>query len=292
MLASPVPIYLGCAGLIVGSLGLGAQYMLGGNSVPVSPTRAESEQPLFARSVEEASLPTSQWSSQHSNVAHYEPMVKLLTTPSRSVPPAPAAAAPQAPAAPQANVPQQSPPAQAAPPSSTAGVQPAPEAAPREVVRDIPQQTKPSKRTRNARAQQDESTSTDQVDPRDAYAKADRDPRPQERQRNTKQVDTRQVDDERRDGSRRSERRYGNRNDSEPVDARSRSERRRVDVEEPRQRGGERFRSDRQRVEVEDDRPRAGERRVIVREESEPRIVRGPEQRGFSPFNLFGIFDR
>src|SRR5215213_10260203 len=96
MLASPVPIYLGCAGLIVGSLGLGAQYMLGGNSV--SATNAETEQPLFARSVEEASLPASNWSSQNPNVAHHEPMVKLLTTPSRS----PVTATPQA-NPPQAN---------------------------------------------------------------------------------------------------------------------------------------------------------------------------------------------
>ena len=72
----------------------------------------------------------------------------------------------------------------------------------------------------------------------------------------------------------RSERRYGNRDDAEAADMRSRSDRRRVEVEEPQQRGGE--------------------RRVIVREEPEQRIVRGPEQRdvGFSPFRLFGIFDR
>lgn len=260
MPGSPVPIYLGCAGLIVGSLGLGAQHMLGGNSG--SATNAESGQPLFARSVEEASLSTSHWSSQHTNnVAYYEPMVKLLTTPSRSVPPAPAVATPQA-----------SPPAasHAAPPQETESVQQEPRAAPREVVRDIPQQAKPSKRTRNARAGDDATASTEQVDPRDASAKTDRDPRSQERQR-----DTRQVDNDRRDaGSRRSERRYGNRDDSEPMDTRSRS--------------------DRRRVEVEDDRPRAGERRVVVREEPEQRVVRGPEPRdgGFTPFRLFGIFDR
>jgi hypothetical protein len=285
MVMSPVPIYLGCAGLIVGSLGLGAQYMIGGNSV--SATKAESEQPLFARSVEEASLPASQWSSpasqsnwssQNSNVAYYEPMVKLLTTPSRSVPPAPVTAAPQA-NAPQVNPSPQPDPPQASPPpvsrdvpasQVTEGAQQAPRAAPREVVRDIPQQTPPPKRTRNARARDDAAASAEQVDPRDAYAKANRDPRSQERQRNTTQ-----VDNERRDtGSRRSERRYGNRDDAEAPDIRSRSDRRRVEVDEPRQRGGE--------------------RRVIVREEPEQRIVRGPEQRdgGFSPFRLFGIFDR
>lgn len=267
MLASPVPIYLGCAGLIVGSLGLGAQHMLGGNSV--SATNAESEQPLFARSVEEASLPAPHWSSQHSNVAYYDPMVKLLTTPSRSVPPAPATpqASPQ-----QANTPPASQPAQ---PQAIEGAQQEPRAAaPREIVRDIPQQTSPSKRNRSARTRDDATTPAEQVDPRDAYAKADRDSRSQERQRNARQLHTRQVDNERRDGSRRSERRYGNRDDSEPVDTRSRSDRRRVEVDEPRQ--------------------REGERRVIVREESEPHIVRGPEPRegGFSPFGLFGIFGR
>ena len=45
-----------------------------------------------------------------------------------------------------------------------------------------------------------------------------------------------------------------------------------------------------------DRRQRDGER-VVVREEirePEQRVVRGPEQRdgGFSPFRLFGIFDR
>jgi len=141
------------------------------------------------------------------------------------------------------------------------------------MAHDVPQQiqqNRRSKRTRNARARDDATVSTEQVDPRDAHAKADRDPRSQERQRNT-----RQVDNERRDaGSRRSERRSSNREDSEPVDTRSRS--------------------DRRRVEIEDDRPRAGERRVTVREEPEPRIVRRPEQRdgGFTPFRLFGIFDR
>jgi hypothetical protein len=275
MLTSPVPIYLGCAGLIVGSLGLGAQYMLGGNSV--SATNAESEQPLFARSVEEASLTTSQshWSSQHSNVAYYEPMVKLLTTPSRSVPPAPVTATPQADPQ-QANPPQASPPPASQPvqPQAIESQQQEPRAAPREIVRDIPQQTRPSKRTRNARTRDDATASTEQVDPPDAYAKADRDPRSLERQRNSRQVDTRQVDNERREGSRRSERRYGNRDESGPVDTRSRPDRRRVEVDEPRQ--------------------REGDRRVIVREEPEPRIVRGPEQRegGFSPFRLFGIFDR
>jgi hypothetical protein len=220
MLASPVPIYLGCAGLIVGSLGLGAQHMLGGNSV--SATNAESEQPLFARSVEEASLTTSHWSSPNPNVAYYEPMVKLLTTPSRSVPPAPATVAPQA------NPPHENPPAANPPvvsrdvpaPQASESAQQAPRAIPREVVRDIPQQKTPPKRTRNARTRDDDMALSEQVDPRDAYPKVD--PRSQER----------------------------------------------------RQRGGE--------------------RRVIVQEEPEQRVVRGPEQRdvGFSPFRLFGIFDR
>ena len=69
MLTSPLPIYLGCAGLIVGSLGLGAQHMLGGSSAPV-PTNAAQEQPLFARSVEEAALPATHWPSQNPEVAY------------------------------------------------------------------------------------------------------------------------------------------------------------------------------------------------------------------------------
>src|SRR5262245_32092196 len=85
MLASPLPVYLGCAGLIVGSLGLGAQYLIGGKSV--RPTNETSEQPLFSRSVEEAALPTTPWPSQDSAVAHYGPMVDLLSQPARSTEP-------------------------------------------------------------------------------------------------------------------------------------------------------------------------------------------------------------
>ena len=81
MFTSPVPIYLGCAGLIVGSLGLGAQHLMSRGSAPV-PTSAQ-EQPLFAKSVEEAALPATHWPSQNPEVAFYEPMVELLTTPAR-----------------------------------------------------------------------------------------------------------------------------------------------------------------------------------------------------------------
>jgi hypothetical protein len=216
MVTSTVPIYLGCAGLIVGSLGLGAQHLLGGKSVET--TNTAMEQPLFARSVEEASLPASRWSSQNRDVAYYEPMVELLTTPARSVPPVPAPA-------PQANPPAAS---HAAPAQATESVQQEPRPAPREIVRDVPQQTRPSKRSGTARTRDDAIASTEQVAPREERAQ----------------------------------------------DTRSRS--------------------DRRRVEVEDTRRREGERRVVVREEPEQRIVRGPEQRdfGFSPFRLFGIFDR
>jgi hypothetical protein len=235
MPGSPVPIYLGCAGLIVGSLGLGAQHLLGGNSV--SSTSSTPEQPLFARSVEQASLPMERWSSQNRDVAYYGPMVELLTTPTSSTP------------------------APAMEPSPTAAQQeqqPAaaeePRAAPREVVRDLPQQqTNQSRRTRNqrskddARARNEATVSTEQADPRDVRA--------QDRQQT---------------GPRRSERRYRDREEAEPTDTRFRSERRQRD----------------------------GERRVAIREETrepEQRVVRGPEQRegfGFSPFRLFGIFDR
>ena len=76
MFTSPVPIYLGCAGLIVGSLGLGAQHLMSRGSAPV-PTSAQ-EQPLFAKSVEEAALPATHWPSANPEVAFYEPMVELL----------------------------------------------------------------------------------------------------------------------------------------------------------------------------------------------------------------------
>jgi hypothetical protein len=153
-----------------------------------------------------------------------------------------------------------------------------PRAAPREVVRDLsPQQNKQSKRARNQRQRDDvrtgntETAAAEQVDPREARAP--------ERQRTATQVDT-----ERRDG-RRFERRYRDRDrdEAEEADVRSRFDRNRRgrEFDDRRQRTGE----------------REGERRVVVREEikeSEPRIVRGPEQRdvGFSPFQLFGIFER
>jgi len=208
MPGSPIPIYLGCAGLIVGSLGLGAQHMLGGNSVPAANTAVE--QPLFARSVEEASLPAKDWSSQNASVAHYDPMVELLTTPARSTRPPAAAAQPKSP--PTAEQPQQE-----------------PRAAPREVVRDLSQpQTRQSQRARNPR---EVTAPTEQTDPREA--------RTQERQRNAAQAET----DKRDGGPRRSERRYRDREDAEAVETRARPDRRqrervvvREDTREPEQR--------------------------------------------------------
>jgi hypothetical protein len=254
------------------------------------------EQPLFARSVEQASLPTTQWPSKNVDVAYYGPMVELMTQPTASVP-APLAdpsrvAVPQG-TPPEATQGQQPSARDVAPapqsPSTTAQVQEQPRAAPREVVRDLsPQQSKQSRRARHQRQRDDartggETASTEQVDPREARTQETRnqetrnqETRNQERQRTAARVDT-----ERRDG-RRSERRYRDRDDVDEVDARTRSDRR-----------GREF---------EDRRPRDGERRVVVREEirePEQRIVRGPEQRGpeqrdlgFSPFRLFGIFDQ
>jgi hypothetical protein len=218
MLASPVPIYLGCAGLIVGSLGLGAQHLLGGNSV--SATNATPEQPLFAKSVEEAALPAARWPSQNLEVAYYEPMVELLTSPTRSThSSAPATVAQHE---------QENPPV----------------ADPREVVRDLPQQqAKPSKRVKNARARNDArarddaTASTEQPDPRDSRA--------QDRQRTAAQVDA----EGREAGSRRFERRSRDREESEAVDIRSRADRRqreaapravvREEMREPEQRFGQ-----------------------------------------------------
>jgi hypothetical protein len=175
MLASPLPIYLGCAGLIVGTLGLGAQHMLGGSSSPS--TNTAMEQPLFARSVEQASLPAPQWPSTNVDVAYYGPMVELLTQPTSSTP-APFAdpsrvAAPQQqqqPAHDVAPAPQSS--------STTVQAQEEPRAAPREVVRDLsPQQSKQTRRAKNQRQRDDarssdgETASTEQVDPRQARAR-------------------------------------------------------------------------------------------------------------------------
>jgi hypothetical protein len=174
MRASPLLIYLGCAGLIVGSLGLGAHHMLGGNSV--SATSAPPEQPLFARSVNEAALPSSQWPSQTLpsqtlDVAFYGPTLELLTQAAASSEPRPVAA-----------------------PSDVQEQQTA--AAPREAVRDLPRQQarQPSKRVKNARVRDEVTTSTE-PDPRDARA--------QERQRVTVH-----ADEEREAMPRRSERRY------------------------------------------------------------------------------------
>jgi hypothetical protein len=136
MFTSPVPIYLGCAGLIVGSLGLGAEHLTSRSSAPV-PTSAQA-QPLFAKSVEEAALPATHWPSQNPEVAFYGPMVELLTTPARiSEPSQPAVAR------------QEQPPA----------------AAPREVVRDVPHdQTKQSsRRAKNSRSR-NESASNEPSD--------------------------------------------------------------------------------------------------------------------------------
>ena len=266
MLASPLPIYLGCAGLIVGSLGLGANHMLGGgsgSSRDAATINVAAEQPLFAKSVEQAALPTTQWPSKNVDVAYYGPMVELLTQPTSSVPapmadPSRVAASQEA----QSHTHDVAPAPQS--PSTTARAQ----EQPRDVVREVsPQQSRQSRRARNQRPRENASVSaeaaaTDQVGSREARAEERYQERYPERQRATTQADT-----ERRDG-RRSDRRYRDRDDVDEVDARSHWDRR----------------------------GRGGERRVDVRQDREPeqRMVRGPEQRdgGFSPFRLFGIFDQ
>jgi hypothetical protein len=192
MVTSPVPIYLGCAGLIVGCLGLGAQHVLGTSSAP--PTTA---QPLFARSVEEAALPATRWPSQNPEVAFYEPMVELLTTPART-------SEPSQPVASNREEPQVS--------------------ASREIVRDVPHEQfkQTSRRAKNARARNNEAEPSDQ-----------RATRERGRQRAEAQDDAEEANVE----PRRTGRRYRDRAESEPVDIRSRSERggRRVIREETRE---------------------------------------------------------
>jgi len=182
MFTSPVPIYLGCAGLIVGSLGLGAHHMLGGSSAP--PTTSAQEQPLFARSVEEAALPATRWPSQSSEVAFYEPMVELLTIPARTAEPSQPVASNREEAA---------------------------VAAPREAVRDVQHEpVRPAPR-RAKNPQKNESASSDPSDRRASRERA--------RQRAEAQDDAEARKSEPRRTGRRSLE-----EDSDPVEIRSRSE--------------------------------------------------------------------
>jgi len=185
MVTSPVPIYLGCAGLIVGCLGLGAQHMLGASSAP--PTTVQ-EQPLFARSVEEAALPAARWPSQNPEVAFYEPMVELLTTPARTSEPSQPVASDRE----EAQV-----------------------SAPREIVRDVPREQvrQSSRRAKNARARNEVGAPGEPSDQRATRERG--------RQRAEAQDDAEEANVE----PRRSGRRYRDRAESEPVDIRSRSER-------------------------------------------------------------------
>src|SRR5262245_42155371 len=133
MLASPVPIYLGCIGLIVGSLGLGAQHLLGESSGSATKVTAE-QRPLLAQSVEQASVPAHGWTSQsasqkgesqNAGVAHYDPTAKL-TPPPPSQPPTARTAQPP------------NPPAEVVePPERAEPVQQEQRATSREVVRDL-----------------------------------------------------------------------------------------------------------------------------------------------------------
>jgi hypothetical protein len=146
MATSPVPIYLGWAGLIVGSLGLGVQYFLDARTV--SATDAPAERPLFARSVEEAPLAAEHWPSRERSVAYYRPMLELMTWSAA---------------------------AQASEPSTQAQsgvVQDQRAAMAREATRETPrQQARSSKRAR-ARAK-DERAPITEPDAREARAQAD-----------------------------------------------------------------------------------------------------------------------
>src|SRR5918997_342359 len=75
-----LPIYLGWAGLLVGGLGLGANHVIGGNVLPFAqsePQQSEQQQPLFAKSVEEAALPAPRWPTQDRGIAFYDPLIEL-----------------------------------------------------------------------------------------------------------------------------------------------------------------------------------------------------------------------
>jgi hypothetical protein len=149
MLASPIPIYLGCAGLLVGSLGLGAQYLIGGNSVTKSDPAPT--QPLFVQSIDAVPMTSQQWLSREHTVAFYGPMIDLMTTA--------AVASRHAATSAQSSTPQ----------SDTA--QEAQVSAPRETLRERSRQTKPS--SRRAKARTREETMAAEPDPREARAQAD-----------------------------------------------------------------------------------------------------------------------
>jgi hypothetical protein len=232
MPASSVPIYLGCAGLIVGGLGLGAQHLLGEKLVPA--TSAQPEPPLFAQSVEEALLPTEGWPAQSPRVAFYEPTVELMMRAAAASAAAPSSAPTQS--------------------GQTGAVHEERTAAPREVVRDVPrQQTRQSSPRAKSRTKEAATTSVE-PDPRDARAQADPGYLP-----------------------RRSDRRSRERSEIEPVDPRSRYDRRQRGPDERR------YRERAPRVIVEDIRGRDDIR------EPEPRYVRPPQPReGFSPLGILG----
>jgi hypothetical protein len=155
------------------------------------------------------------------------------------------------------------------PPQTAQQPQQEPQAAPREVVRELAQpQTRQSRRTRNQRDRTEPPANEAMASTEQGELRAAR-PQTRKEQRQARREQERQE--------RRYDRRSRDRDDDEAIETRPRS--------------------DRRRVERDDRPPRDGERRVIVREdirEPAPRIVRGPEQRdgGFSPFRLFGIFDR
>jgi hypothetical protein len=204
MVAHPVPIYLGCAGLIIGTLGLGAHHMLGGDRVG----NTAPEQPLFAKSVEQAALPAPRWSfqnnqNQNPGVAFHEPMVELLTTgASPEAAQAAAAAAREEPAATQPEAVREIPVPQAPAREVTATASapvPAPRvqgeagvAAPREAVREVPQQQaeQPPKRTKNTRRAK---TGSETSNPRSASERRRRVPEERRQREPEQRVIVREV---------------------------------------------------------------------------------------------------
>jgi len=279
MVAHPVPIYLGCAGLLIGTLGMGAQ-----SALHVDRPASNNEPPLFARSVEEAALPVERWPSK-GNIPYYAPMLDLAQTTARSsdaspnehrsdpnpnehedaprtVREIPLHATGEPPPAPRLSSP---PPASRSTPPAVVP--------PREIVRDLPNKRARGTRAKNAKSRHApaDRAATTESDPREAYAKSTGD-----------------------DDSRRAERRHRQRTDPE-------RSRQRTEPEKRRSSAGRRNRDD-ERVparERDDERVHARER-VVIRERAPE--VRGREQEDrpraersgrfqFNPFRLFGSFN-
>ena len=265
MLASPLPIYLGCAGLIVGTLGLGAHHMLGGGFRLRDEQRRGSGTTAVCAVRREASLPTYALAVDKCRRC-------VLRTDGGTADAADRRSAPR-------RLPWQTPQAQS---QRRWSAQATAQAHCRNHARfrarwcaTFLSRRHPPKRARNDARAGRATASTEQVDPREHYASADA-----IRAHGSGSGTTTQADTERRDTGR-----------VDPSAATAIAM-----TPTPRMRVPART-ADALRSRMRDRRGRDGERRVVVREETGSRSSascadRNSAMSGFSPFRLFGIFDR